>query len=80
MKPLAPEPTLKEVLEGAIHEMVDKRIYWSEALNQFEKLFILEALRYSKGNLCRAAERIGVHRNTLSKKLREYQIDRKAFR
>ena len=68
---------IKQVLEEIIDEMVAKGIYWTEAVSQFEKLFILRALEKSDGNLSRAAETMGVHRNTLSKKLREHRIEKK---
>ncbi len=67
---------IKQVLEEVIDEMVAKGIYWSEAESQFEKLFILRALQESGGNLSRAAETMGVHRNTLSKKVRQYGIEK----
>lgn len=69
---------LKEVLEEVVDELVRKGILWPEASAQFEKLFILRVLAESKGNMSRAAEIMGVHRNTLSKKLREHQIQRLA--
>jgi DNA-binding NtrC family response regulator len=68
---------IKQVLEEIFDEMVAKGIYWTEAVSQFEKLFILRALEKSNGNLSRAAETMGVHQNTLSKKLREHRIDKK---
>ena len=68
---------IKQVLEEVIDEMVAKGIYWSEAESQFEKLFILRALHENGGNLGRAAETMGVHRNTLSKKVRHYGINKK---
>ena len=68
---------IKQVLEEIIDEMVAKGIYWTEAVAQFEKLFILRALEESNGNLSRAAETMGVHRNTLSKKIREHGINKK---
>ncbi len=68
---------IKQILEEIIDEMVAKGIYWTEAVSQFEKLFILRALEKSNGNLSRAAETMGVHRNTLSKKLREHRIEKK---
>ena len=67
---------IKRVLEEIIDEMVAKGIYWSEAESQFEKLFILRALRENGGNLSRSAETMGVHRNTLSKKVRQYGIEK----
>jgi DNA-binding NtrC family response regulator len=75
---IAAPSKIKQVLEEIIDEMVAKGIYWTEAVSQFEKLFILRALEKSNGNLSRAAETMGVHRNTLSKKLREHKIDKKS--
>ncbi len=73
----AAQSKIKQVLEEIIDEMVAKGIYWPEAVSQFEKLFILRVLEESNGHLSRAAETMGVHRNTLSKKLREHRIDKK---
>ena len=70
---------IKQVLEEVIDEMVAKGIYWSEATSQFEKLFIIRALQNSDGNLGRAAEIMGIHRNTIAKKVREYKIKKKAL-
>lgn len=69
-------PSLRDQLADAIDEMVENGIYWSEAAAEFEKLFILRALRESDGNLSQAAEIMGVHRNTLSKKVKEYRLRR----
>ena len=71
------KPRIKEILESVIDEMVAKGIYWYEAVSQFEKLFILRVLQETNGNLSRAAETMGVHRNTLSKKIREHGIHKK---
>lgn len=72
--------TLKEVLEGVIEEALDAHLLWPEVCEQFEKLFIVSALRRCNGSIQQAAEIMGVHRNTLSKKIREYQIDRSVLR
>ncbi len=73
----AEQTKIKQVLEKLIDEMVAKGIYWSEAVSQFEKLFILRVLKETNGSLSRAAETMGVHRNTLSKKIREHGIEKK---
>ncbi len=75
-RPAVARPSIKEVLEILIDEMVAKGILWPEALCQFEKLFLLRVLRETNGNLSSAAELMGVHRNTLSKKLRLHGIDK----
>ncbi len=68
------KPTIREFLEEAVDEMVLKGIYWPEAVTEFEKLFITRVLDAAHGNLSLAAERMGVHRNTLSKKMKQYNI------
>ena len=67
-------PRLKERLESLCVEMIDKGILFSEALSHFEKSFITEYLSRKDGNLTRAAEGLGLHRNTLAKKIQLYKI------
>lgn len=69
------KPRIKDVLESVIDEMVSKGIYWTEALSQFEKMFILRVLEQTNGNLGRAARTMGIHRNTLSRKIREHEVN-----
>ncbi len=66
-----PQLRLKERLEILCREMVDKGILYSEAMEHFERCFIAEVLRKNDGNLIRSASRLGIHRNTLSKKVRQ---------
>ena len=66
-------PTLKERMERFCREAVDKGILFQEALDQFERCFITEALRRNNGSITRTAAALGIHRNTLSKKLREWR-------
>lgn len=68
---------MKQVLESVINEMVSKGILWNEACCQFEKLFIIRALQQSNGNVSGAADLMGIHRNTLSRKIREHKINRR---
>lgn len=72
--------TLKEVLEGVIEKALDAHLLWPEVCTEFEKLFIIAALRRCNGSIQEAAEIMGVHRNTLSKKIREHRIDRTVLR
>ena len=67
-----PQARLKDRLEALCLEMIDKGILLPEAMEQFEKCFILEVVRRHNGNLLRASERLRLHRNTLSKRLSAY--------
>jgi hypothetical protein len=48
---------------------------YNEAVRQFKKRYILEVLAHHKGNQCKAAEELGMHRNTLSRTLAELDMD-----
>jgi DNA-binding NtrC family response regulator len=65
--------TLKERMERFCREAVDKGIMFPEAIDQFERCFITEALRRHNGSIIRTAAAVGIHRNTLSKKIREWR-------
>jgi DNA-binding protein Fis len=55
--------------------MVDRGILFDEAIGEFEKRFIKRTLERADGNQCRAAKMLGIHRNTLSRKIGEYKLD-----
>jgi len=69
---------LKEQLERIIEEMVNRGVRYEDAQREFEKRFIAHVLVKSDGNLCEAANLLGMHRNTLSRKLTEYHLRRPA--
>lgn len=48
---------------------------YNEAVRQFKKRYILEVLSHHKGNQCKAAEELGMHRNTLSRTLAELDLN-----
>ncbi len=67
---------MREQLDKLIEEMVTKGIRYEDARQEFERRFITRALARSKGNLGRAAGLLGIHRNTLSRKIVEYRLKR----
>ena len=56
--------------------MLDKGILYDDARREFEKMFISRALQRSKGSLGDAAELLGIHRNTVARKISEYRLKR----
>ena len=66
---------MKDQLEGLVAQMVDRGILFDEAIGEFEKRFIKRVLERTNGNQCKAAELMGIHRNTLSRKIDEYKLD-----
>ena len=73
-------PRVKDQLEALILQMYKSNILYSEAVREFKKRFILTVLEENKGNQCRAARELGMHRNTLSRTLRELKIDVRQLR
>lgn len=74
-----PPLRLKERLEILCMEMIEKGILFSEAMEQFERCFIAEVMRRNEGNLLRTAANLGIHRNTLSKKVKRHGNNRRTI-
>jgi DNA-binding NtrC family response regulator len=72
----AERANVREQLESLVGMMVERGILLEEALTEFEKKFIRRALERSNGNQSRAAKVLGIHRNTLGRKITEYHLDR----
>lgn len=65
-------------LEALIDEMLDGQIMLDEAVTEFEKLYIQKALARNKEHLSRTATSLGIHRNTLSKRVATYRTQERA--
>jgi DNA-binding NtrC family response regulator len=65
-------------LEALIDEMLDGQIMLDEAVAEFEKLYIQKALARHKEHLSRTAGVLGIHRNTLSKRVAVYRKQERA--
>jgi DNA-binding protein Fis len=71
---------VKDQLEALILQMYKSNILYSEGVREFKKRFILTVLQENKGNQCRAARELGMHRNTLSRTIVELKIDVRQLR
>jgi transcriptional regulator with PAS, ATPase and Fis domain len=67
---------ISERLEKLVEEMVDKGVRFEDAVREFEKRFISRVLVRSDSSLTKTAGALGMHRNTLSRKMGEYKIKR----
>jgi len=70
----------KADLERLALRMQKTGILYSEATREFKKQFILVALRTAHWNQSRAAQALGVHRNTLVRNIQALNIDLCALR
>lgn len=63
---------MRAKLETLIEEMLDGQILLDEAVAEFERVYIEKALSRHKKHLSKTAKILGIHRNTLSKRVAEY--------
>lgn len=66
---------MKRELDSLVTQMHAGGITYDEAVREFKKRFILEVLAHHRGNQCKAATELGMHRNTLSRTIAELNID-----
>lgn len=64
---------LRDLMENLIDEMLDGQIMLGEAISEFEKVYIQKALLRYDEHLSQTASALGIHRNTLSKRVATYQ-------
>ena len=69
---------MRDQLDRLVSEMLDKGVHYDDARREFEKMFIARALQRTKGNVGDAADLMGIHRNTIARKISEYRIKRTA--
>lgn len=60
---------MREKLRNLVAELVRGGVPLEMALREFERLYIEEVLSSHDGNQSAAARELGIHRNTLSRKL-----------
>ena len=66
---------MKRELDSLVIQMHSAGISYTDAVRQFKRRYILEVLANHKGNQCKAADELGMHRNTLSRTLAELDMD-----
>ena len=71
---------MKEQLEKLVLQMYRCSIGYSEAVREFQKIFIITVLREQRANQVKAAGELGMHRNTLRREIRRLEIDIRLLR
>jgi DNA-binding NtrC family response regulator len=65
-------------LNGRLYQIVDelvgRGVTLDQARREFERQFIVASLKSNRGNFCRSARSLGVHRNTLRNKVSDLGI------
>ena len=65
---------MKLTFEGLAQNLMAGGFFLEEAVELLEKALIVRALELTAGNRCAASKLLGIHRNTLQRKMLEYKI------
>jgi DNA-binding NtrC family response regulator len=72
--PRLPDQNLNGRLFQIVDELVRRGLTLEQARREFERQFIVASLKSNRGNFCRSARSLGVHRNTLRNKVSDLGI------
>jgi DNA-binding NtrC family response regulator len=69
---------------GALDELISQMhkggILYSEAVREFRRVYLATVLRENNGNQSKAAQELGIHRNTLTRTVSALGLDVRALR
>jgi DNA-binding NtrC family response regulator len=66
---------VKRELEILVKQMHSTNIPYEEAVRAFKRQYLREVLLAHRGNQCKAAAEMGIHRNTLSRTMAELGLE-----
>ena len=66
---------MRRELDSLVTQMHSSGIPYEEAVREFKRQYLREVLLKHRGNQCKAAEELGMHRNTLSRAMAELGLD-----
>jgi DNA-binding NtrC family response regulator len=66
---------VKRELDSVVTQMHAGGLTYAEAVREFKRRYIQEVLNDHKGNQCKAAKALGMHRNTLSRTMAELDLN-----
>ncbi|HLK47053.1 MAG TPA: helix-turn-helix domain-containing protein [Bryobacteraceae bacterium] len=65
---------MKDRFDGLIDQLLTANIFLEQAIEILEQNMIQKALERSRGNRSAASKQLGIHRNTLQRKMVEYGL------
>ncbi len=66
---------MKERFDALVEQLLEAGFFLEEAVELLEKTLIERALTKSQGNQSAASKVLGIHRNTLQRKMVEFQLE-----
>lgn len=74
--PMAKEVSIDDQLRTLVEDFIRRGVRYVEAMSVLEKQFIRKVLGRNNGNQSKAAKILGMHRNTLSRKIDNLGLQR----
>lgn len=71
---------MKREMDLLVAQMHEDGVSYDDAVREFKRRYLLQVLVSHRGNQCKSAEELGMHRNTLSRTLSELELDTAAIR
>ena len=71
---------MRRELETLVTQMHSSGTRYEDAVREFKRQYLREVLIAHRGNQCKAADELGIHRNTLSRKIDIYKLDHNGHR
>ena len=65
---------MRETFEKIVDHLLENGFFMEEAVEILEKTLIARAVERTDGNRCAASKLLGIHRNTLQRKMIEYKL------
>ncbi|HEY1766440.1 MAG TPA: helix-turn-helix domain-containing protein [Terracidiphilus sp.] len=66
---------MRRELDSLVTQMHSSGIRYEDAVREFKRQYLREVLIAHRGNQCKAAEELGMHRNTLSRTMAELGLE-----
>jgi DNA-binding NtrC family response regulator len=66
---------MKHTFEGLVEHLMKGGFFLEEAVEILEKTLIIRTLERTGGNRSAASKALGIHRNTLQKKMHNFKLD-----
>jgi DNA-binding NtrC family response regulator len=65
---------MKEKFDGLADHLVSGNVFLPQAIEVLERSMIQRAIEKCEGNQCAASKQLGIHRNTLQRKIAQYGL------
>lgn len=68
------KPGMKESFDSLVEHLMTSGFFLEEAVEILETTLIMHALKRTEWNRTEASKLLGIHRNTLQRKMRDYKL------